>query len=377
MAGVLEKRRELLRHMRDLTLENGFFTVNDIAGLTNIPRSTVQDWVNRLIEEKCVLTREEKRGRFPARYITTSAMLQTACKRIFTTVDGENIAIFHECRSGGCAAFCRHHHSIAGGILTKAHREGTLLIEYAKLNDNDKEKKPNPSIGLYPASAVGVVGIKKSKDNIIQKIRCIGGPAYSLTDMMKMAEGVCDVTLEYNGNLVEGEVVTRALTHLIIGIDDTDTQEGGATFALALGLLQYLGKLNGVIPIGHRVVMLNPDLKECTAGNSCSFIEIAVKPEEVLHIKNLAVRFVEDESLSENWGIAIKCGFSISGSLRKYGMSARNKIINLDQSLKTAEENNLFVAGKKGIIGAVAAVSFRGLANEILLDPLKTPFDEL
>ena len=48
MSGVLERRREYLRLMRQFTLDKGFFTVTDIQHATSIPRSTAQDWVNRL-----------------------------------------------------------------------------------------------------------------------------------------------------------------------------------------------------------------------------------------------------------------------------------------------------------------------------------------
>ncbi|MDD4126548.1 MAG: sugar-specific transcriptional regulator TrmB, partial [Methanomicrobium sp.] len=193
MAGVIEKRRELLELMRDCTLKNGYFLVHDIEEKTQIPRSTIQDWINRLVEENCVILKEEKRGRSPAKYVTKSAMLQTACKRIFTTVDGDTVAIFHECRSYGCAAFCHHHHLLAGGGISKAKREGSLLVEYACLSDSDENR--DIEIGLYPASAVGILDVQKKDSFIVQKLRCIGGPAYSLTDMMKMAEGVCDIHL--------------------------------------------------------------------------------------------------------------------------------------------------------------------------------------
>jgi len=74
MSSVLERRREYLRLMRQFTLDNGFFTVTDIQHATNIPRSTAQDWVNRLLGEGCVLVREEKRGRTAAHYVAISAM---------------------------------------------------------------------------------------------------------------------------------------------------------------------------------------------------------------------------------------------------------------------------------------------------------------
>jgi hypothetical protein len=371
MAGVLEKRRELLGFMRDFTLEKGFFTVNDIAGTSGIPRSTVQDWINRLAGEKCIILKEEKRGRVPARYVTTGTMLQSACKSIFTTVDGNNVLIFHECRSGGCAAFCRHHHSLAGGGISRATREGTLLVEYASVagHKGDMER-----IGLFPDPAVGIADVRRTGtcgEFIVQTIRCIGGPAYSLTDMMSLAEGVVDVKTRKieSSSIVEGEVTTKALSHLIIGIDDTDSKDGGATFALALGLLQYLRKVKGVIPIVHRVVMLKPDPSICTTGNSCSYIELAVDPVVFSHVRELALRFVEEESLSEDWGIAFKCGFEISDELRDFGRLSRRGILDEVYARNVAKDNSISLYGGRGIIGARAAISFRGLSNDIQLNP--------
>lgn len=353
--------------MRQLTLKNGFFTVADIADLKGHPRSTVQDWVNRLIDEQCVIQKEEKRGRAPARYVASSAMLSSTCKRIFTTVDGDTVAIYHECRSSGCAAFCAYHHRQAGGVLAGVSRDGMLLYEYATIGSGSAD------IGLYPSSAVGVTGIRKENGYIVQQIRCIGGPAYSLTEMMGMAQGVVAISSQKRGPLVEGEVVTRALTHIIIGIDDTDSRDAGATFALALSLLQLLGKMDGVIPIGHHVAMLHPSCPDRTAGNSCSFIELAAEEHMIASIHDSAVRFVAEESLSPEWGVAIKHGFIIPDGLRAFGYAARRSGVTPAAAAATAAEFGITLAGRRGVIGALAAVSLCGHSNTFLLDPAREP----
>jgi len=367
MTGVIEKRRELLAIMREYTLENGFFTINDIADATEIARSTIQDWINRLVTEKCVAIKEEKKGRAPAKYVTTNVVMTSSCRRIFTTTDGDWVAIHHQCMSTGCAAFCEYHHRLAGGVIHEVKRNGRILVEYARLGTAVSD------IGLYPKSAVGVTGVRRDGESIIQTIRCVGGPAYSLTDMMAMAVGVCEVRLTDSGIITEGEVVSRALTHLVIGLDDTDTKEGGATFALALGLLQYLGKMREVMPIGHAVAMLYPYLDECTAGNSCSFIEIAVNPEAVDHVIERAVRFIETESLSKEWGIAVKMGFVISKSLRRFGLAARERVVTADLAETMADSENIRLFGGNGRIGAVAAIGLSREDNTILLNPGKSP----
>jgi hypothetical protein len=362
MRGVIKRRREFLRMMRTFTLEQGYFTVTDIQALADVPRSTAQDWVNRLLEEGCVVQLEKKQGRSPAHFATVSALPQSTCRKIFTTVDGDQVRIYHECLSGATAAFCGHHHTQAGGVIIQTWRDGPLLQEHATLGTSEV------TIGLYPSPAVGVEGIERDGEYIIQHIRCIGGPAYSLTDMMAHADGVCDVTITRKGDIVEGAVRTRALLHLIIGIDDTDGMEGGATFALALALLQHLGSIKGVIPIQHHIVMLNPAIREKTAGNSCSSLELAVLPELIGKVAQRTVSFVEDESISGDWGVAVKQGFLISSGLRKYGRDARTRRVTLEDAHRTASREEIILAGGRGVIGALAAIAFSGLNNEILLD---------
>ena len=352
--------------MRQCTLDSGSFTVTEIAEKTGFPRSTVQDWTNRLLIEQCITLIAEKRGRHPARYAAISAIPEAACRRIFTTVDRNQVEIYHECLSRSCAAFCEYHHRRSGGILFRVTRDGTLLRELACVGDTEID------IGLHPRPAVGVVGVKKNADGTItQRIRCVGGPAYSLTDMITRAEGVCRVEPRRTGNLVEGDVTTKALFYLAIGIDDTDNADAGATFALSLALLQHLSTIKGVFPIGHQVVMLLPSLDEKTAGNAATFIELAVEPSSITLVSKRSHLFVADESYSPDWGIALKPGFLVSKALRMFGNRARHIRVERDEAFQVAESESITVEGGRGIIGALAAVSCIGIDSTILLDPTK------
>jgi hypothetical protein len=368
MSSVLEHRREYLRLMRQFTLDDGFFTVTNLQKAAGIPRSTAQDWVNRLVKEGCVFVREQKRGRSAARYAAISSMPSSTCKRIFTTVDGEQVKIYHDCMSGACAAFCGYHHALAGGVLIRVQRDGALLEETARLGSTEI------SVGLFPLPAVGVYGLKRSGDSIIQHIQCIGGPAYSLSDMMARAEGIIQVKSHHEGHTVKGEVWTRALMQVTIGIDDTDTKDGGATFALALALLNHVSRIKGVLPISHHVVMLNPDVFNKTAGNSASFIEVAVVPELYADLLEKTHRFVADEALSREWGIAIRTGLAIPDELREYGRMAREQVITRTVAEATAERFGISLFGGNGVIGALGAVALAGLPHEVLLDPTKNDF---
>jgi len=368
MSSVLEHRRDYLRLMRQFTLDNGFFTVTDIQKSAGIPRSTAQDWVNRLVREGCVLIRNEKRGRNPAKYASISAVPSSTCRRIFTTVDGDRVEIYHDCMSGACAAFCGYHHTLAGGMLSQVERDGTLLRESARLGSSEI------TIGLFPKSAIGVFGVERQDDVIIQHIRCIGGPAYSLSDMMARAEGVLHVESQHKEHLVEGKVCTKALMQVTIGIDDTDSHEGGATFALALALLNQVSRIKGVIPISHHVVMLNPGVFQKTAGNSASYIEVAVQPDRYPALVERTKRFIADESLSGEWGIAFRKGLVMPEGLREYGITVRTQVILRTIAEATAERFGIALYGGNGVIGALGAVALTGLPHEVLLDPARNDY---
>ncbi len=363
MQGVIERRRAYLQLMRRLTLEKGFFTVQEIQKETGVPRSTVQDWILRLSEEGCVVIREPPKGRTPAQYAATSALPRTACKRIFTSVDGDLVEIVHECMSSACAGFCGYHHQLGAGRRLTVVKDGTLLREFMHFGECDAV------VGLYPHSAVAVTGVYLENDQILQRIRSVGGPAFSLSGMMGLARGVLGVEILRDGPCTEGVIRTKALSHLTIGIDNTDSKDGGATFALAIALLQHLGGYSGVFPITHHVMMLYPGVFEKTAGNSCSAIELAVEPGMIDQIISETVRFVSDESVSPSWGVAVRSGIQIPEDLRSFGLTARREIVSCLTARSVAKASSVMLTGGEGVIGALAAIALVGHPAHLLLDP--------
>ncbi len=363
MSRVLERRRQLLSLMRQVTLENGSFTIAEVATGLGLPRSTVQDWVKRLKAEGCVAGQSGSRGRYGARFVAISAMPRSTCRRVFTTIDGDEVTIFHKCLSSACAGFCRYHHRAAGGVIESVERDGNLLRETARFGRCHLE------IGLSPLPAVGVEGVRLEDDLVVQELRSIGGPAYSLSEMIGHADGVLEVRLEREGALVRAEVVTRALVHLLIGVDDTDSAAGGATFALALAMLQHLARLDGVQPIGHRIVMLDPAIAERTAGNACSYLELAVEPDAIASVTQHAIRFVSDEAFSPEWGVAIRAGFRVPEDLLGFAVRARAKRVTREEAVAVAARTGTSLHGGRGAIGSLAAIGTAGSTIEAQLDP--------
>lgn len=368
MSKILEKRKLCIGLVRRLTDEVGSFTVQDIIFETGLPRSTVQDWMRRLLEEQQIDLIASASGRKPARYAfkLKRSLPFSACKRIFTTIDkvhgiGE---IYHHCSSEGAVMFCAFTHKKAGGAITSTRYEGLMLREKFRLGDILKREIPKQGGPSVVVERVDLCG-----DKIVQTLKAFGGPAHSLTETMKNAKGVLCVELEDRGSYTEGRIFTDALEHLTIGIDDTDTEESGATWALSLSLLDYLGE--SVEKISHKVVMLNPNIKYKTAGNAVSFIEIAIDPTKYNDIIDTCISFLSKTTISENTAIAVLRGLYIPNKLIKFANRVRAKDVRISDALKTAKECDIEVfevTGKRGIVGAVASLAFFESNPDVLMD---------
>ena len=362
LGGVLHRRTVFMQVMRRKTLETGFFTTAEIAEETEVPRSTAQDWVNRLLHEGCIFIKEKRRGRNPAHYASRSALPQTTCRRIFTTVSDGYAEIFHECLSSGCAGFCEFHHRNAGGAALYVSRDGLIFREIAKLD----ETRP---LNLEH-SAVGLQNVTLDGNDVIQTITSVyGGPSYSLSSMMGMAAGVKHVEIATGNGLMTGKVRTPALIPVTVGIDDTDRKGcGGATFALANALFKAITESKMAIGIRHQVAKLSQDIEEMTAGNSCSFLEFAVEPDKLNELTSKICRFVSDESVSSEWGVAIFTGIFGSEKMKEMAAAIRDHRVSLNDAVLGAEECGIKTYGGRGIIGAVAAVCLKNQKQDVLLD---------
>ena len=138
------------------------------------------------------------------------------------------------------------------------------------------------------------------------------------------------------------DIITPKLVRVIIGIDDTDTKEKGASWVASL-------KLGTQCPIGHfiehKIIQLNPKVPNKTT-NCCALIEFAVD-------------FIRKESYSEDAVITVYQGLKVPEPLRDFGWSCKSVLYTPDDAVRVAEENGvqiISVTGMKGVIGAVAAI---------------------
>ena len=88
-------------------------------------------------------------------------------------------------------------------------------------------------------------------------------------------------------------------------------------------------------------------------------------------LEEKTLRFVAGESLSHEWGIAIRTGLEIPEGLREYGRRVRTQLITRAVADATAERFGITLHGGNGVIGALGAVALTGLPHDVLLDPVR------
>ena len=363
MLKLIEKRRELIGLIEKITHEKGYFDVQDLVLDTGLPRSTLQDWINRFVDEGCVEILEERAGRRRARYARKRlrSLPTTACKRIFTTADDSTVEIFHECRSEGCISFCEYMYAKGN---PRVRKNGLIL----------RQRISQGTLSTDDAASLCLKKVCVKDGRVYQTIRTFGGPAYSLTEMMEQADGILDVKYTQKGFYTEGVISTEALKHVVIAVDDTDSIDHGATFALTLSLLDLLAAIEGVHRISHNVGFLYPEAPGKTAGNSVSYIELGAKPELVDLIIQTAIEYVKSETGSDNTGMAIKIGLRNCPALVKFTKKARREIVTIEEALEAARKSRVTtyeITGKRGIIGAVAALGMVDCPASTLMDVRK------
>jgi methanogenesis imperfect marker protein 11 len=155
---------------------------------------------------------------------------------------------------------------------------------------------------------------------------------------------------------VEVRITTPVHKRLIVGIDDTDTKEKGATWVLGLKLGREMP--HGVF-LSHKIVQLNPHAPQKTTNCASTGVGFAVRPEEVSKAVEWSKGFVANNTFSDQTSIAVYDGLDIPKKLVRYGADAKERILAIHDAEHVARETGAKlheITGRRGSIGALAAI---------------------
>ena len=146
------------------------------------------------------------------------------------------------------------------------------------------------------------------------------------------------------------------MVRVIIGVDDTDTKEKGASWVTMM-------KLGRDCPVGRyldqKIIQLNPKVPTKTTNCCSTAVAFAVRPNEVTKLIEFAKDYIAKETVSDETVMTVYQGLKVPKELEDFGWSAKRTLFTVDDALAVAKKCNVDVyniTGAKGTIGAVAAI---------------------
>jgi methanogenesis imperfect marker protein 11 len=212
----------------------------------------------------------------------------------------------------------------------------------------------------FPA---GIAAVSVEDDEISITYRGLGGGGVGASICRAGAGGVirCVSDPAGGGRLAGSTIWLPRRERLIIGIDDTDTAEEGATWTLAHNIARAVEDERSRY-LSHTIVQLYPvpyRTKNCVAI-ACEFA--TSEPAGLIRCYR---DYLEDYTLSDETGMAVWRGFDTS-PLEELGCRVKRGEVSPDDLAAIDERRLSIVMDGRGAIGAVAAIPFATRYEEAL-----------
>jgi methanogenesis imperfect marker protein 11 len=250
-----------------------------------------------------------------------------------------------------------YHFPRTSRLVEYARREGTKSIFYLREGE--------AQVNLVPSFApIGINKVKVKKNNIQITYSGIGGGGVSAAYCRGLAKGVLTVKVlkEAGGNRQgEATIILPKFHHLIIGVDDTDNEKEGATYALVHNIASRINNGESIRYISHVNTQLYPENPTKTKNCMSTSVGILVRPGLEDKVIKFFIKELKKETFSSNTSMVVMRGFFIPKKLRQYSRRLRTRFFkNLSYTKNLIKELGLeyhLITGEKGLIGALGALA--------------------
>jgi methanogenesis imperfect marker protein 11 len=277
----------------------------------------------------------------------------------FTLVDEKNemAQIIERCSARGPVEWDALNRLRAGGVVSSAIVDGNTLIMNTKIGEGDvKFGAASKDLGGQALAALKIEG-----DEVHTTWLGLAGASVGVGACLPQAPGVIraiypDTTKLGGANQVEITIVTKKMKRLVLGIDDTDSKEKGASWILMLDLMNAMPCAK---PLLHKIIQLSPDVPQKTTSCVSIGASFAVEEHDIDEAVEFVFNFLKERTLSKHTAMAVFTGLKIPEDVRILGLEAKSRIVTLEEVEKTASENGIRlmkVTGNRGKIGALAAI---------------------
>ena len=279
-------------------------------------------------------------------------------KKIITMVDNDTVELveYHSCISGSHWLLNQYKHS--SPLIDMAYRDGNKHVYICKIG-----KSPLKLQASY--NAAGIEEIVVEEDNVKITHSGLAGAGVGAAMCRGLGEGVKYIELISEGGgskIGKATVVSEKLSKVVIGIDDTDIKDQGATWTMAHNIGEEL-KSEGFEYLDHVICQLYPKNPHKTQNCVSIALTFAVKEEDKEKLINRIIELLKRDTLSNETSIAILEGITIPNKLKEYAHQTKTGMMDVGTCQNIADELGIkliSVTGDHGKIGALAAL---GLYN--------------
>lgn len=257
---------------------------------------------------------------------------------------------------------------IGGAMWSKCHYAQSPLVEDVRCVGSTMRyllKTGKVDLALegsrFPA---GISSCLVNGDEIAVTYIGMGGGGVGAAACRSDAAGVLrsDSDPAGGGKVAGATIHVQRMQRILIGVDDTDTPEEGATWTLVHNIARAAEDSRSVY-LSHTIVQLFPvpyRTKNCV-GLVAEFA--------TCDPGGLVSRFralLEKYTLSQKTGMAAYTGFSPSRDLQEYGWKVKRGEVRSDLLGSIRDEHLRVIMNGRGIVGAVAALPFATRYEEAL-----------
>ncbi len=275
----------------------------------------------------------------------------TPYRGIYAICDKNNeyVEIVEHSNCYGGAAWSKFHYSHSPLIL-KTRSIGNMIRYLAKTGTCKLELKPS-------VAAAGIESIIVDKDEVHITYAGLGGGGVGATKCRAFAQGVlrCDYSESGGGRAARGTVIVPRRERVLIGIDDTDSKEKGATWTLTHNIAKDLDCPESVY-LSHSLVQLFP-VSARTQNCVSTVLEFgcvdARSTKELLEsIKAALLKY----SVSDETGMVVLRNFN-AHEIYPYSRRCRTGELSREYAVQYANDNGVEIwMNGNGVIGALASL---------------------
>lgn len=282
------------------------------------------------------------------------------CRGFFTMVDEDNgvAQIVEKCVAQGPGEWDVVNRRRTGGVITNIVQKSGSLVMDTVIGEKELSFGPvSTDVG-----GQGLQSLKVEGDTVRTTWYGIAGASVGIGACIPQCPDV--IRTEYPDDFAIGgahrahvDIITPKLVRVIIGVDDTDTKEKGASWVSSL-------RLGTTCPIGrfleHKIIQLNPKAPNKTTNCCSTAVSFAVREEEIPALIEYARDFLKKESYSDDTVMTVFKGLRIPEELKEFGWSCKYILYKPEDAIAAADASGVQImsvtGGMGGVIGAVAAI---------------------